>query len=203
MSCLKTKARSRQGGLALRSAGKPRRGRRDGGFTLVEVMIAMAIIGITAVVLLEQRIEVVRDAARARDLRSAWVLTSQRLAELELDKTLWTGTETQNNGDFADVDPEFASYRWDYQIVREPIDVLDPKDPDADKKPRELMKLTLVVRTPGVEEPIVIEAEFPIKENKPDEPPPATPATPDTASPSGTPAPASGATAPAPGPKRP
>ena len=180
MSCLMTKARSRQG-----------------GFTLAEVMIAMAIIGITAVVLLEQRIEVVRGAARARDLRSTWVLTSQKLAELELDKALWTGTETQSNGDFAEVDPEFALYRWDYQIVREPIEVLDPKDPDADKKPRELMKLTLVVRTPGVEEPIVIEAEFPIKENKPDEPPP------ETAPASGTQPPATGTTPPPSGTKGP
>jgi prepilin-type N-terminal cleavage/methylation domain-containing protein len=163
MSCLKIKGPS----LAARR-------RHDRGFTLVEVMIAMAIIGIVAVVLLEQRIEVVRDAARARDMRSAWVLTSQKLAELELDKTLWTGQQTQSNGDFGDVDAEFAAYRWDYQIVREPIEIADPKDPEADKKPRELLKLTLVVRTPGVEEPIVVEAEFPIKENKPDAPEPGT-----------------------------
>ena len=147
-------------------------------------MIAMAIIGITAVVLLEQRLEVVRDASRARELRSAWVLTSQKLAELELDKALWTGEQTQSNGDFGEVDPEFSAYHWDYQIVREPIEVLDPKDPDADKKPRELLKLTLVVRSPGMEDPIVVEAEFPIKENKPDAPP--EPSTPENAPASGT-----------------
>jgi len=133
----------------------------------------MAIIGITAVVLLEQRLEVVRDAGRARDMRTAWVLSSQKLAELELDKTLWTGTQTQSNGDFGTVDAEYASYRWDYQIVRVPIDISDPKDPESDKKPRELLKLTLAVRAPGVDEPIVLEAEFPIAENKP-EPPPAS-----------------------------
>jgi prepilin-type N-terminal cleavage/methylation domain-containing protein len=171
---------------------------RQGGFTLVEVMIAMAIIGVTAVVLLEQRLEVVRDAARAREMRSTWVLTSQKLAELELDKSLWTGQETQSNGDFGDVDPEFAWYRWDYQIVREPIDVVDQKDPDADKKPRELLKLTLVVRSPGVEDPIVVEAEFPIKENKPDEPP--QPAASDSAPASGAqPKPPAGVTPAAPG----
>jgi len=168
MSCLKTKARSRERGLALRSAGNPRMGRRQGGFTLVEVMIAMAIIGITAVVLLEQRLEVVRDAARARDLRTAWILASQKMAELELDKTLWLGQGSQNNGDFSEVDAEYGHFLWDYQIVKQLIDVSDPKDPESDKKPRELLRLTLVVRSAGMEDPIVLEAEYPIQENKPE-----------------------------------
>jgi prepilin-type N-terminal cleavage/methylation domain-containing protein len=134
------------------------------GFTLVEVMIAMAIIAMTAVVLLDQRLEVVRDAARARDLRTSWVLASQKLAELELDRTLWTGVGSQSNGDFAETDAEYASYLWEYQIVRVPIEITDPKDPKSDQKPRELLRLTLGVRAPGIEEPIVLEAEFPIKD---------------------------------------
>jgi hypothetical protein len=119
-------------------------------------------------VLLEQRLEVVRDASRARDMRTAWVLASQKLAELELDKTLWTGQQTQSNGDFGTVDPAFSSYYWDYQIVRLPIEIADPNDPERDRKPRELLKLTLVVRAPGMEDPIVLEAEFPIWEDKPE-----------------------------------
>ncbi|MBI3854444.1 MAG: hypothetical protein HY293_02005 [Planctomycetes bacterium] len=139
----------------------------------MEVMIAMAIIGITAVVLLQQRLEIVRDAARARDLRTAWILTSQKMAELELDPALWTGTGLQSNGDFSDVDPAYSEFYWDYQIVREPIDLSDPKDPKKDdKKPRELLRLTLAVRAPGGEEPIVLEAQFPIQELKPAAPAP-------------------------------
>jgi hypothetical protein len=130
-------------------------------------MIAMAIIALTAVVLLDQRLEVVRDAARARDLRTSWVLASQKMAELELDRTLWTGMGSQSNGDFSEVDPDAASFLWEYQIVREPIDISDPKDPKSDKKPRELLKLTLSVRAPGIEEPIVLEAEFPIQDATP------------------------------------
>jgi len=159
MSCFKIKGRS-----------------RDGGFTLVEIMIAMAIIGITAVVLLEQRLQVVRDAGRARDLRTAWILASQKLAELELDKTLWLGQGSQNNGDFSDVDAEYGHFLWDYQIVKQQIDVSDPKDPESEKRPRELLRLTLVVRSAGMEEPIVLEAEFPIQDNKPEPPPAADPA---------------------------
>jgi prepilin-type N-terminal cleavage/methylation domain-containing protein len=143
-SCLKTKARSQD------------------GFTLVEVMIALAIIGVTAVVLLNQRLEVVRDAGRARDLRTVWVLASQKLAELELDKSLWLGQGSQSNGDFREVDADYRDFYWEYQIVRIPIDLSDPKDLKSDKKPRELLRLTLGVKAPAIEEPFVLEAEFPI-----------------------------------------
>jgi prepilin-type N-terminal cleavage/methylation domain-containing protein len=159
---LKTRVRDK-GGPALQSP----RPKGEGGFTLVEVMIALAIIGVTAVVLLQQRLEVVRDAARARDLRTAWVLASQKIAELELDPTLWTELGSHSNGDFADYDPVFSAFLWEYQIAREPIDLSDPTDPKSDKKPRELYKLTLTVMAPGVDEPILLEAEFPLPEAKP------------------------------------
>ena len=167
MNCLKTKGH-----------------RSSGGFTLVEVMIAMAIIGVTATVLLQQRIEIVRDAARARDLRTAWILTSQKMAELELDPTLWTGAGMQSNGDFAEVDPDYGAFYWEYQIVREPIDLSDPRDPKAEKKLRELMRLTLLVRAPNAEDPIVVEAQFPIQDPKATPPPAPEGGTPP---PSGTP----------------
>jgi prepilin-type N-terminal cleavage/methylation domain-containing protein len=176
------------------------RRRSDSGFTLVEVMIALAIIGITAVILLDQRLQVVRDAGRARDLRTAWVLTAQKMAELELDPTLWTGASTQSNGDFSEVNPDYNTFYWDYQIVREPIDLSDPNDPKSEKKPRELMRLTLVVRSPGLEDPIVLESQFPIRDPK-TETPPAAPA--EGQPPSGTQPPASGTRAPSPAQGRP
>jgi prepilin-type N-terminal cleavage/methylation domain-containing protein len=156
------------GGISIRNPkSKIRNPRRsEGGFTLVEVMIALAIIGITAVVLLDQRLQVVRDAGRARDLRTAWILAAQKMAELELDPTLWTGASTQSNGDFSEVNPDYNTIYWDYQIVREPIDLSDPNDPKSEKKPRELLRLTLVVRAPGLDEPIVLEGQFPIRDPK-------------------------------------
>lgn len=169
MNCLKIRGRRPEPG-----SRNPGWGIRDSaGFTLVEVMIAMAIIGVTAVVLLQQRIEIVRDAARARDMRTSWILTSQKLAELELDTTLWTGAGMQSNGDFSEVSPDTSAFYWEYQIVREPIDLGDPKDPKAEKKPRDLLRLTLAVRAPGTDEPIVVEAQFPIYE-PPKTPPPGT-----------------------------
>lgn len=149
------------------------RRRRPGGsagFTLVEVMIALAIVALTSVVLLDRRVEVVRDAGRSRDLRTGWMLASQKIAELELDDSLWAGPGGQSHGDFADLDPEYRRFQWEYLIQREPIDCSEPgAEAGAGLvKPRELMKLTLVVRAEG--EPIVIEAQFPVFEARPPTP---------------------------------
>lgn len=144
-------------------------------------MIALAIIGVTAVVILNQRLEVVRDAGRARDLRTAWVLASQKVAELELDRALWTELGSQSNGDFASLDAAYAPYTWEYQITRAQFDLFDPNEPKSDKKPRELYHLLMVVRAPSVEEPILLEAEFPLDFATPPPPPPAAPAAPGTA----------------------
>jgi prepilin-type N-terminal cleavage/methylation domain-containing protein len=145
--------------------------RETSGFTLVEVMIAMAIIGLTAVVLMDQRISIVRDAGRARDMRTVWVLASQKMAELELDKTLWTGLGSQSNGDFGEVNPDYGLFQWEYQILRETVDISDPAAPAAtpeDPKKRELYRLTLTVRTPGGDDPVVLEAEFTVDPPKPE-----------------------------------
>lgn len=150
--------------------------RRDGGFTLVEVLIAMAIIGVTAVVLLDQRIGIVQDAGRARDKRTSWVLAAQKMAELELDPTLWTGLGSQNNGDFSEVDPELAVFWWEYVIQRILIDTSNPADPKVeDPKKREVFRLTLTVRAPGIDEPVMLEAEFPVDPPKPETPDPTKP----------------------------
>ena len=131
----------------------------------------MAIIALTAVVLLDQRMNIVKDAGRARDLRTTWVLASQKLAELQLDKTLWGGLGGTTNGDFGDVNPDYGAFLWESQIVREQIDTTDPaagKDAKDDPKKRELFRVTLTVRTPGIDQPVVIEAEFTINPPKPE-----------------------------------
>jgi prepilin-type N-terminal cleavage/methylation domain-containing protein len=137
---------------------------RDGGFTLVEVMIALAIIAVTAIVLLDRRVDLVRDAARSRDLRAVWALASQKMAELELDKTLWTGTGAQSNGDFSEIDPSYREVLWEYLVIRQPVDVKDPADDQTKVAQPEILRLTLGVRAPGMDMPVVLEGLFPIQE---------------------------------------
>jgi len=187
---LKTRANNRRPGLRSRVC------RGEAGFTLVEVLIAMAIISVTAVVLLDQRMGIVQGAGRARDVRTVWVLASQKMAELELDKTLWTGLGGQNNGDFSQVGPEYELFQWQYQIAREVIDTTNPTDPKKEGEPtrRELFRLSLVVQAPSLDEPILLEAEFSVEPPKQpgEDPAAAPPATGDPGKPTAPSSPGSG-----------
>jgi hypothetical protein len=127
-------------------------------------MIALAIVALTAAVLLDRRVDVVRDTARARELRSAWMLASQKIAELELEPGLWEGVGGQSHGDFGELDPSYSGFQWEYLIERHPVEADEPV-PGAvpgPPKPRELMKLTLGVKAPGLDDPVVLQALFPI-----------------------------------------
>jgi len=142
---------------------------QDAGFTLIEVMIALVIIALAAVVLLGQRVDIVREATRARDLRTVWLLAAQKLADLELDRTIWAGTGGGSAGDFGELDAAYAGFTWEYQALRMPVETREMPEPGV--KPREIFRLTLLVNGPGFEQPVVLEALFPVAE-APQAPPP-------------------------------
>jgi hypothetical protein len=125
-------------------------------------MIALVIIALAAVVLLGQRVDVVREASRARDVRTAWILAAQKLADLELDRTLWAGTGASSSGDFAEFDAAYAGFTWEFRAERIPVELRERPDPS--EKPREIFRLTLAVKAEGLGEPIVLEALFPVQQ---------------------------------------
>jgi prepilin-type N-terminal cleavage/methylation domain-containing protein len=148
---------------------------RRGGFTLVEVMIALAILGTTAVVLLDRRTEIVREAARSKERRALYVLASRKIGELELDKRLWALGGGSANGDFGEDDSDYAGFTWEAAVLRQPVDLSEPgRLPDPGKKPREIFRLSLLLRAPSLEDPILIEGQFPTEEKK-EEPQPGQP----------------------------
>lgn len=149
--------------------------RARAGFTLVEVLLALAILGTTAVVLLGRRVEIVREAAASRDLRVAWMLAARKMAELELDRSLWGAAGGSAAGDFGQEDPAYAGFTWEYLVARRPVPIEDPHRPkdQIPPKPRELFHLALRIGIPGVEEPIVLESFFPVPAAEPEAEPPA------------------------------
>lgn len=140
----------------------PRRLAGEGGFTLVEVMVALAILGLATATLLYQRVDLVREARQARDLRTAWVLAAHQLARLELDRKLWVGEGGSGAGDFSEIDPEFGHFTYEFSIGREEVPTNDPQNPD--EKPKEIFRLRFAVGSPDVEQPIVLEAFFPVEQ---------------------------------------
>lgn len=171
---------------------RPRRSRARAGFTLVEVLVALGILGTTAVLLLGRRLEIVREAAWSRDVRVAWILAARKMAELELDRSLWEGAGGSAAGDFGQDDPAYAGFTWEYLATRRPIPLEDPHRPEekALAKPRELFHLVVRIGIPDVEEPVVLESFFPIPSAQPEaaeESAPPAGRDPDAAPPAGSP----------------
>jgi type II secretion system protein I len=140
--------------------------RRDAGFTLVEIMIALAIIGLVAIVLLDRRVECVRAAQKIRDQRLAWTLAAWKMSAIELDDELFRGDrDSSDAGKFQDYAEDYAGYAWEYDAKREEIKTNDEKDPED--KPRTVYRVTLRVRRGEEPEPLIaLEGVFAVREKK-------------------------------------
>lgn len=81
-----------------------RRSPNANGFTLLEVVIAVAILGISLTVLLTTNAASINNAARARDLTIATLLTRSKMIDIEqqiVDEGFTLGDET-DSGDFGE-----------------------------------------------------------------------------------------------------
>jgi general secretion pathway protein I len=100
--------------------------RRDGmmnptsvkGFTLLEVMIAVAILAITLVTVFKSQSQSISMAGNARFLTTASLLAQSKIAELEVMDMKNVRTE---NGDFGQ---EFPDYEWRMIVKETEIDAV-------------------------------------------------------------------------------
>jgi general secretion pathway protein I len=89
------------------------------GFTLLEVMIAMAILSITLVAVFQSQSQSISMAGSSRFLTTASLLAQSRMAEIDAaadPREVKTG-----NGDFGE---DFPDYRWQVEIGDTEIEVL-------------------------------------------------------------------------------
>lgn len=141
-----------RGGLAL----SERRRARVEGFTLIEVLVAILIVAVVSMVLLNRRIEVVKDAAKIRDERVAWTLAAFKMGDLSRDPA---AIAPSDSGDFSVDLPDQAAFRWSYEATRETV----PLDETPDQKPREVLRVRLKIIDPEDVELQALEAMFSVE----------------------------------------
>ncbi len=97
-------------------AGNPQRLRkrlplaRCGGFTLLEVMIAMAILAIALVAVYQSQSQSISMASDSRFLTTASLLAQSRMAEIDAADPRQVAS---GNGDFGE---EFPDYSWQVEV---------------------------------------------------------------------------------------
>jgi len=84
--------------------------RKEGGFTLLEVMVAVAVIAMSFAALLASQSQSLSMASLSRFETAAALLARQKLAELEL-----AGYESLSN-DNGQFEEEFSDYRWRAEV---------------------------------------------------------------------------------------
>jgi type II secretion system protein I len=89
-----------------------------GGFTLLEVMIAMAILAITLVAVFQSQSQSISMAGDSRFLTTASLLAQSRMVEIDAADPREV---TAGNGDFGE---DFPDYRWQVEIGDTEIEVL-------------------------------------------------------------------------------
>ena len=88
--------------------------RHEPGFTLLEVMIAIAILGITMIALLALHREDLQSVIRAQDLQRAAMLAQTLMTQAELERFPPLGNTT---GNFEDLYPaQYPNFRWEMDV---------------------------------------------------------------------------------------
>ena len=93
--------------------------RAAAGFTLVEVMIAVAFIGIAMLALLSLQHSNLQAVIRSQELTRAAMLAQALMSQAELERFPPAG---ESNGDFAQLYPgEFRNFRWRRAVDPSPL----------------------------------------------------------------------------------
>ena len=91
----------------------------EGAFTLLEIMVALAIISVAVVALLSLGNRSIGVQGRLQHLTQATLLAQQKMAESELQaRQGGVGQLADSNGTFAE---PFANYRWEIAIDDTPL----------------------------------------------------------------------------------
>lgn len=101
------------------------------GFSLLEVMVAIAILAVSLLVILNLQSNAVIASGRAQSMNVATLLARHQMAQLllEMEKEMGRGyfpTDKSEQGDFSELG--YPTYRWELQIRR--VEIPPPPIPE-------------------------------------------------------------------------
>ncbi|MCK5688270.1 prepilin-type N-terminal cleavage/methylation domain-containing protein [Myxococcota bacterium] len=97
--------------------------RQSRGFSLLEVLVALSILGITLTALLQVEADSLNAAGRARDITIASLLARSKMIDVErdfFDEGMPSGDSTEE-GNFSD--EGFKDYKWNYKVSEVELDL--------------------------------------------------------------------------------
>src|SRR5690242_8282702 len=97
--------------------------RKERGFTLLEVVVALAVLGISLAVLIEAQVSSLNNAGRARGLTIASLLARSKMIDLEqqlFDEGFTLGDQTEE-GDFSE--ESHPEIKWSAKIKEIELDL--------------------------------------------------------------------------------
>jgi general secretion pathway protein I len=94
---------------------------RNNGFTLLEVMIALAIIGIALVTLIGLQTRTIQLAERQQRVTQATLLAQEKMTEIEIDRQSLSGS----GGREGQFDAPFELYRWAIELGPTPLPTIE------------------------------------------------------------------------------
>ncbi len=112
--------------------------RRDSAFTLVEVMVALAIIAVALLTLIVIRNNSVKEAQQAREVTLVARLAQQKMGQLEVEPF----EERADQGSFE----EYPEIQWKKEVALEVLET--SAAPSSSEKPLEIYKITLTLLYP-------------------------------------------------------
>lgn len=98
------------------------------GFTLLEIMIALAILSISLLSLYDSIGNSLRASGMAKEMEEAVLLAKQRMSEiqLQLEQEMALGSFPDEKEEHGDFEKPFEKYKWSYKLKKVEIPVIRP-----------------------------------------------------------------------------
>ncbi len=112
----------------------------EGGFTLLEVMLAIAVLGMALVTIVAIHNNSIAEATLAQNSRITWSLLTLKMSEFEA--TSEDPIEGSDSGTFDD----YPGFKWESEVLLQKVETSESQEQEID--PIEIFRITVSITYP-------------------------------------------------------